>query len=187
MKSRSWPHRFSLLAVLTLVILQGTVSPQAWGAPKAPAPAKTPKVPANTAKPADSLDLNQAGLEQLQELPGIGEAYSKKIVGGRPYTSFKDLAKLGIPEETLVKIKPLVTIKIVAAKADKSSAKQETVRAKTPPKKGMVWVNSSTKVYHKEGSRWYGKTSEGEWMTEADAIKAGNRAAKNEDAPEAKK
>src|SRR6476661_904723 len=43
--------------------------------------------------------------------------------------------------------------------------------------KGMVWVNTNTKVYHKDG-QFYGKTKEGKFMTEADAQKAGYRAAK---------
>jgi hypothetical protein len=47
-----------------------------------------------------------------------------------------------------------------------------------PPAKGMVWVNLETKVYHYEGDQWYGKTKRGQYMTEADAIKAGYRAAK---------
>jgi hypothetical protein len=45
---------------------------------------------------------------------------------------------------------------------------------------GMLWVNKSSKVYHKPGSRYYGKTKEGKWMTEQDAVKAGYRAAENE-------
>ena len=60
------------------------------------------------------------------------------------------------------------------------AAPADDTPAKTPPQKGMVWVNTDSGVFHKEGSRWYGKTKEGKWMTEADAVKAGFRAAKNE-------
>jgi len=59
-----------------------------------------------------------------------------------------------------------------------SASKDEEVAPRTPPAKGMVWVNTATKVYHYEGDRWYGKTKEGKFMTEADAQKAGYRASK---------
>jgi hypothetical protein len=45
---------------------------------------------------------------------------------------------------------------------------------------GQVWVNTETHVYHKEGSKWYGKTKKGKYMTEADAVKEGDKPAKNE-------
>ena len=44
---------------------------------------------------------------------------------------------------------------------------------------GLVWVNTDTHVYHKEGSRFYGTTKKGKYMTETEAMKAGNKAAKN--------
>ena len=37
----------------------------------------------------------------------------------------------------------------------------------------MVWVNTDSKIYHKEGSRYYGRTKKGKYMTEAEAIKEG--------------
>jgi hypothetical protein len=54
-------------------------------------------------------------------------------------------------------------------------AKPQTPSAKTT---GMVWVNTDTGVYHKEGSRWYGKTKHGKYMLETDAVKAGYKPAK---------
>jgi hypothetical protein len=40
-----------------------------------------------------------------------------------------------------------------------------------------VWVNTETHVYHREGSHFYGTTKKGKYMTEAEAIKEGDRAA----------
>lgn len=71
-----------------------------------------------------------------------------------------------------------------SSKESKSASK--TASAVAPPSdaeiadaksKGLVWVNTSTKFYHKEGP-FYGRTKRGKFMTEDEATKAGYRAAK---------
>lgn len=46
--------------------------------------------------------------------------------------------------------------------------------------KGQVWVNLSSGVFWRPGTQYYGKTKKGKYMTEADAVKAGYRAAGNQ-------
>jgi hypothetical protein len=55
-----------------------------------------------------------------------------------------------------------------------------TTEPQAPPANtgGMVWINTDTGVYHKQGTRWYGKTKHGKYMLETDAIKAGYKPAK---------
>jgi hypothetical protein len=153
--------------------------------------AQTAKTPSATAK----VDLNNASAQELEELPGVGKATAKKIVAGRPYSSVADLSKAGVSKKTIDKLTPLVTVGAAStaataapppvakppAKASTPKAgeanKSEPSVAKTPPAPGMVWVNTKSGVFHREGDRWYGKTKEGKFMTEADAVKAGYRLA----------
>lgn len=52
------------------------------------------------------------------------------------------------------------------------------------PGPGQVWVNLDSGVYHYPKSRYYGKTKSGKYMSEADAMKAGYHAAKDEKRPQ---
>jgi hypothetical protein len=48
---------------------------------------------------------------------------------------------------------------------------------------GMVWVNNKSKVYHCPADRYYGKTKDGKYMSEADAKAAGNHGVNKKDCP----
>lgn len=75
------------------------------------APAKTSKItPVSTAPHGTAttgkLDINSATPDQLKALPGIGDAYAKRIIDGRPYTAKNQLTSRGIlPTATYNKIK----------------------------------------------------------------------------------
>jgi DNA uptake protein ComE-like DNA-binding protein len=89
--------RTLLAAVLMLAFAAVPVSPNAV----AQAPAATPAAPL--------LDINTATAAQLKALPGMGDAYSDRIIKGRPYTAKTQLTQKGIlPDAAYAKIKDMI-------------------------------------------------------------------------------
>ena len=77
----------------------------------APAPKASESKMAPAPK-AELLDINSATADQLDALPGIGKAYSAKIIAGRPYQGKDDLVNKDIvPQKTYDGIKDKIIAK----------------------------------------------------------------------------
>ena len=92
--------RYLLLMLASIAL---TISPSSFAQT---ASKKTPPPAASASKKSGLIDINSASADELDALPGIGPAYSQKIIAGRPYRAKTDLVtKKIIPQSTYEKIR----------------------------------------------------------------------------------
>jgi DNA uptake protein ComE-like DNA-binding protein len=97
-------RNLAIPAAVLFALSAGAAAPQKKAAP-------APKPPAAAAKKADTrLDINSAFQVQLEKLPGITRPLAKKIVANRPYRAVDDLKRIGVPPDTIERIRPLVVV-----------------------------------------------------------------------------
>jgi len=123
-----------------------------------PAPAASPEASASPAK--------TRGRKKAEVSPAASPAASPLASPAKPFS-----------------IGSLFKPKATASPAAKTTTSSADANATPAPGggHGLVWVNSESHIYHKEGSRFYGKTKQGKYVSEADAIKEGDRASKTND------
>jgi len=102
----------TLLALLAALCL--TIAPAfAQGAAKkAPAADAKKEMKAGAPTAAGMIDLNSADAATLRTIPGIGDAYSAKIIANRPYKGKDEIVKkAGVPQGVYDKIKDKIIAK----------------------------------------------------------------------------
>ena len=141
---------------------------------------------------ASVADLQKAGVSQrtigkIQDQVTVSSALPTSMAGNTAATSAKpSAASPDKPRSEKAKSDqaagsaPAAQPPAPSGSSSSSQAGESAGKSQPAPTAGIeqVWVNLDSKIYHRQGDRWYGKTKNGKYMSEQDAIAAGYRAAK---------
>jgi hypothetical protein len=164
----------TFLCLLALLAIAATPLAYSQNATPSPAASASPKKRSHKASTSPS--------------PAAGETNAGPAASATPKKRSKKEATAAATPSPAATAAPSATAKGMFGFLHKNGsptpapvANQPQAPASNPgtPGNGQVWVNTESHVYHKAGSRYYGKTKQGKYMSEADAIKEGDHAAKN--------
>jgi len=135
--------RKTLLNLLVVLVTFCLASGGAFGqntkktepATKAQKSEKAQKADSTAQKKTTPMDINSATKQELMTLPGIGDAYSQKIIDGRPYRAKNELVqKKIVPQATYDKIADQIVAR-QGAGAEKKTTEKKATEKKTTTKK----------------------------------------------------
>jgi hypothetical protein len=187
-----------LITLLSLIAFAGVCAINA----QSPAPSTSPGASSSPAKHRKKVGTSPSPVAENSASPSPSKARSHKKAEASPSSSPANTAAPSPAEHRTRKKAAAASSATPAASATPGnpiSAIGSLFKPKTSPTPGtttkastaatnatpapggghgLVWVNTDSHVYHKEGSRFYGKTKKGKYTTEADAQKEGDREAK---------
>jgi hypothetical protein len=106
----------------------------------------------------------------------------KKVVPQATYDEIKDRIVAhrgeGIDAKTTPRGRDAATADVRSDACPSRDGSGPTVSTSQTPHKGDVWVKTASAVFHREGDPWYGKTKQGKYMSEDEALRAGYRESK---------